>query len=106
VAVSLPKIHTTHETVDIAGSLFDVRVITRAEAARFSKMQDQDAPKDELEMAVISAATDTPLEEVRDWYGATPGWAVEELLGHVKRISRFTEEAQKSGGETDRPGGG
>lgn len=104
--MTLPKIHTAHETVDIGGALFDVRVITRAEAARFSRMQDEARPKDELELAVISAATDTPIDEVREWYGATPGWAVEELIGHIKRISRFTEEAQKSGGESDSPGDG
>jgi len=104
--VTLPKIHTAHETVDVGGALFDVRVITRAEAARFQRMQEQDCAKDELEMAVIAAATDTPADEVHDWYAATPGWAVEELIGHIKRISRFEEGAQKSGGTGDRPGGG
>lgn len=103
--MTLPKIHTKHETVDVAGALFDLRTITRAEAARFNRMQEDDAAKDDLEMAVIGAATDTPLDEVRDWYGSTPGYAVEELLGHIKRISRLTEEAQKSGGESDSPGG-
>lgn len=104
--MSLPKVHTKHETVDVAGALFDLRTITRAEAARFNRMQEDDAAKDELEMAVIAAATDTPPDEVREWYGATPGYAVEELLVHIKRISRLTEEAQKSGGESDSPGGG
>lgn len=104
--MTLPKIHAPHETVDVSGSIFDVRVITRAEAARFHKMQEAEAPKDELEIAVIGAATDTPLDDVREWYAATPTWAVEELLGHIKRMSRLDEEAQKSGGESDSPGGG
>ncbi len=95
--MSLPKIATTYETVDIAGSLFDVRTITRAEAARFQKMQEAGAARDELEIAVIAAATDTPTDEVRGWYETTPGWAAEELIGHIKRISRFDEDAQKSG---------
>ena len=95
--MTLPKIHTSHETVDIAGSLFDVRVITRAEAAQFNRMQLDDAPKDELEIRVIAAATDTPVDETREWYAKTPTWAVEQLLAHVNRISRIGEEAQKSG---------
>lgn len=104
--MTLPKIHAPHEAVDVAGSIVDVRVITRAEAARFNKMQDAQAPKDELEIAVIAAATDTPADEVREWYGSTPTWAVEELLVHIKRMSRLDEEAQKSGGESDSSGGG
>lgn len=104
--MSLPKIAANFETVDIAGSLFDVRTITRAEAARFQKMQDAEVGRDDLEIAVIAAATDTPPADVTDWYETTPGWAVELLIGHIKRISRFDEEAQKSGGTSDRPGGG
>lgn len=95
--MSLPKVPRNHETIDIAGAVFDVRAITRAEAATFQKLQEQDRPKDEIEMAVISAATDTDIEEVREWYGSTDGWAVEELIIEIKRISRFEEGAQKSG---------
>jgi hypothetical protein len=97
VAVTLPKIHAPHETLDVAGSVFDVRVLTRAEAARFQKMVTDEVPADQLEIAVVAAATDTPLDEVREWYGVTPSWAVEELLGHIKRMSRLDGEAQKSG---------
>lgn len=104
--MALPKIATHHETVDVAGALFDVRVITRAEAARFQQMQEGGCKNDELEMAVIAAATDTPADEVADWYAVTPGWAVEELIGEIKRISRFVEGAQKSGGTGDSTGGG
>lgn len=104
--MTLPKIATHHETVDVAGELVDVRVITRAEAAAFQRMQEDGTSRAELEIAVIGTATDTPRDEVRDWYAATPGWAVEELIGHIKRISRFDEEAQKSGGTGDRPGEG
>lgn len=104
--MTLPKIPTHHETVDVAGELVDVRVITRAEAARFQKQQEDGVSRAELEKAVIAAATDTPLIDVDDWYQKTPGWAVEELIGHIKRVSRFEEGAQKSGGESDSPGGG
>jgi len=95
--VTLPKIQTTIETVDVGGELFDVRCLTRAEAARMQKMQAADAAKDEMEITAVAMATDTPLDEVRDWYRATPGWAVEELLGHILRISRVDDGAQKSG---------
>lgn len=103
--MTLAKVPRSIETVDVGGALFDLRAISRAEAATFQKMQEADRPKDELEIAVIAAATDTPADEVREWYGATDGWAVEELIGHIKRISRFDEGAQKSSGTGDSTGG-
>ena len=96
--MALAKVPQDHDTVEVAGIIFDVRCVTRAEAARFQKMEN--GPADALEMAVISAATDTPLDEVRPWYETTPTWAVEELLRHINRISRTDTppgEAQKSG---------
>lgn len=95
--MSLPKIYVPLEPVEVAGERFELRVITRAEAARFQKMVAEEAPVDELEIAVIAAATDTPLEEVRDWYSKTPAWAVNELIEHIQRVSRLDEGAQKSG---------
>lgn len=94
--MSLPKIYAAIETVEVAGQTFEVRMLTRAEAARFQKMMLADAPGDALEVAAIAAATDTPEEEVREWYGATPAYAVQELLDAIQRISRLGEGAQKS----------
>lgn len=96
--MSLPKVYAAMETVEVAGEQVTLRVLTRAEAARFQKMVQADAPGDELEIAVIAAATDTAVADTRDWYQATPAWVVEELIGHIQRISRLTEGAQKSGG--------
>jgi hypothetical protein len=95
--VSLPKIYAAIEAVEVGGERFELRVVTRAEAARFQKMIEAGAPGDQLEIAVIAAATDTPDEEVREWYDSAPSWAVEELLAHIKRTSRLDEGAQKSG---------
>lgn len=97
--MSLPKVYVPTETIDIAGQIFEVRVVTRAEAFRFQSMIESDVPKDELEIAVIGAATDTPTEEVREWYGSTPAWAVQELIAAIQRISRLDDPgaAQKSG---------
>lgn len=103
--MSLAKIPTDHQTVDIGGQFFDVRVLTRGEAARMRELEEA-GDRAELEIAVIAAATDTPLDEARQWYRATPTWAVEELIGHVMRISRLDEGAQKSSGTGDRPGDG
>jgi hypothetical protein len=103
--MALPKIHSPHQTVDIGGELFDIRVFTRAEAFRFQQMQEAGVGKDELEMAVIAAATDTPEDDTRAWYGVTDSWVVEELIGHIQRVSRLTEGAQKSGGTGDSAGG-
>lgn len=95
--MSLPKVYAAIETVEIAGETFEVRMLTRAEAARFQKMILADAPGDALEVSVIAAATDTPEDEVREWYGATPAYAVQELVVAIQRISRLDEGAQKSG---------
>lgn len=96
MAVTLPKILGQTETVSVAGAAFDLRVLTRAEAARLQKMVADEVGAAELEITVIAASTDTPDDEVRDWYAKTPSWAVEELMGHIKRISRLDGEAQKS----------
>lgn len=93
--MTLGKIPNDHKTVDVGGAVFDIRGVTRAESARFQLMAE--GPPEELEVAVIAAATDTPIDEVREWYSATPTWAVEELLQHVKTLSRLDEGAQKSG---------
>jgi hypothetical protein len=104
--VSLPKIPTSFETVDIAGELFDLRIITRAQHFRLQKMIDAEASKDELEIFTISAATDTPLDEVREWYAVTATSVVEELVDHIVRQSRMNEGAQKRSRESDSPGDG
>jgi hypothetical protein len=96
--VSLPKIHAPIEAVEIGGERFEVRVITRAEQFRLQKLATGDTPPDELEIAAISMATDTPTDEVRDWYAKTPAWAVKQLVDHIEAASRLTEGAQKSGG--------
>lgn len=96
--MSLPKIYAPMETVEIGGEQFTLRVLTRAEHFKFQKMAEKDAPGDEMEIEVIALATDTPVAAVREWYAATPDWAVKELVDHITRISRLDGEAQKSGG--------
>lgn len=96
--MTLPKINVAFETVAIGEATFDLRSITRLEQARVQKMVEGGAGSDELEVAVIGFATDLPTTEVREWYDATPAWAVQELIGHIQRISRLDEGAQKSGG--------
>lgn len=96
--MSLPKIYAPLETVTVGGETFELRVVTRAEQARFQKMINDKIPEDELEIAVIAVSTDTPTDEARAWYEATPAWAVQELIGHIQRVSRLDEGAQKSGG--------
>lgn len=95
--MTLGKVPTTFESVDVAGVIFDVRCLTRAESARLQKLVQDDTSAADLEIECIAAATDTPVEEARDWYAATPAWAVEELINHIQRISRLSGEAQKSG---------
>jgi len=105
--MALAKVPTAHKTVEIEGALFDVRPFTRQEQADFQRRVDAGIEKDELEILLIAAATDTPLGETEEWYRHTPGYAVEALIVEIKGVSRLAdEEAQKSGGATDSPGEG
>lgn len=103
--MSLPKIRTAIEQVEVGGEKFELRVFTRAEAARFQKLVAADVAPADLEIAVVAAATDTPEDDVRDWYDQVPSWAVAELIEHIQRVSRLTEGAQKSSGAGDSPRG-
>lgn len=94
--MTLPKIYVPAETVEIYGALFEVRVLTRAEAARFQKMVADGAPAAELEIAVIATATDTPVDATREWYEHTPTSAVQQLVEAIERVSRIDEGAHKS----------
>lgn len=102
--MALPKVYVPAEPVEIAGQLFEVRVVTRAEAARFQKMVTDGADPADLEIAVIAAATDTPVEETRQWYQQIPAWVAGELAAHIRRVSRLDEEAQKSSSAGDHAG--
>lgn len=96
--MSLPKVLPAHpEIVDVGGQIFEVRGLTRGQAARFKQMVDEKAPLSEIEILVLSYATDTPIDEVREWYEKVEQWVVEELSAHIRRVSRLDEGAQKSG---------
>lgn len=99
--MALPKIYAPLETVEIGGEQITLRALTRAEQFQVQKAVKADIPEDEQEILVVSLATDVPLDEARDWYGATPTWAVQELLEEIYRMNKLGEEAraeaQKSG---------
>lgn len=97
--MGLPKVWAPIETVEVAGEPFTLRSITRLEQYRMQKLVESGAPEDELEVTLLAMALDVPADEVRDWYGATPTWAVNELMQHIRRMSRLDEEAQKSSGQ-------
>ena len=95
--MTLSKILPEHRTVKIEGQEFDIRALTRAEAARFQKIVRDGAGLAELEIAILAAGTDTPLDEATAWYETTPSHAVDQMIDAIKEISRLTEGAQKSG---------
>lgn len=96
--MSLPKVYAPIETLDIGGEQFTLRVLTRGEQYRIQKMVKAGAPDDESEIIVLACVLDAPEDEVREWYGQTPSWVVQELMEHVQRMNRLDEGAQKSGG--------
>ena len=95
--MTLPKILTEHATVTIAGQDFDIRSLTRAEAAKLQKMVADGKQGSDLEIEMIAAGTDTPRDEVRAWYEATPSKAVDQLVTAIRDLSRVDDDAQKSG---------
>lgn len=95
--MSLPKVFAPIESVEVGGERFEVRVLTRAEHFRMQKLSTSGAPEDVMEIELIAMATDTPVDETREWYGATPTWAVKLLVTAITRLSHLDEEAQKSG---------
>jgi hypothetical protein len=95
--VTLPKILTPHETVVVEGVEVDVRSLTRAEASRFQKMVRDGASMADLEIAMLAAGTDTPVDEVKAWYEVTPSTAVDQIIGAIRDVTRLEEGAQKSG---------
>lgn len=95
--MTLPKILTAHHTVEVEGVELDIRALSGAEAARFQKMVQDGKTLADLEIAILVAGTDTPVDEVKAWYEATPRYAVNQVLTAIKDLSRLDEEAQKSG---------
>lgn len=104
--MSLPKIPAPRDTIELEGEFFEIRGLTRAEAARCQRMVEAKAHWSDLEIMVISCATDTPKDEVADWYEKTAGHVVNELVAAIRTLSRLDEGASKSGAESDSPGGG
>ena len=97
--MSLPKFPTRRETIEIDGEFISLRSLTRAESARFQKAGAAGIAWDDLEMEVIAAASETPLDEVREWYETVPPDVVETITDAIRRLSGLTEEAQKSGSD-------
>lgn len=93
----LAKIPPQTATVEVEGETFDIRSLTRAEAARFQKLVADGISLADLEIGFIAAATDTPRDEAKAWYEATPSAAVDALINAIKDLSRLDDGAQKSG---------
>jgi hypothetical protein len=104
--VSLPSILIPRQTIEVEGEEVKIRGLTRAEAAEFQKMVRDGKSMADIEIAVLAAGTDTSREETKAWYATAPQHVVDPIIDAIKDISRFSEGAQKSGGEGDRPGGG
>lgn len=94
----LPKVGPLeHRTVTIAGADYDIREITRGEAAQIGALIQKDAPPAEWEKLAIAFGTDTPLGEVAEWYDSTPANIAGQLVDAIQRLSHLDEGAQKSG---------
>jgi hypothetical protein len=102
--MSLSRIAAVWEVVEIEGEEFKIRSLTRAEAARFQNMAAHNKTLADLEVAVVAAGTETPVDEVQAWYKDTATHVVDTLIVAIKDLSRLDEGAQKSGGTGDSPG--
>jgi len=100
--VSLPKFDPPRKSIDVDAEIILIRSLTRKEVAQAQQIQLSAAVADggdwsELEVFVIACGTDTPLDDVRDWYGKAPNHIPPIISGAIRELSRLDEEAQKSG---------
>lgn len=98
--MTLPKFPHEHASVDIDGEIILVHGLSRrevAQAQKLSRAAEDTGDWSELEIFVIACGTDTPIEEVRDWYGTVPNHVAPTVSNRIRELSRIDEEAQKSG---------
>ena len=95
--MSLPRPALERSKVEVDDAVFEIRSLTRAEAAACQRLVEREAAWDELEIAVIAAGTETPADEVRAWYADVPSHVAEAVFNAIRVLSRIDEGAQKSG---------
>lgn len=92
--MGLPTIQAPTETVTLSdGSKVELRGLSRGEAVRMSKHRQDIAA---LELALITASTGEPEDEVRSWYDAAPSGDVQVIVEAVMRLSGMDADAGKA----------
>ena len=100
--MSLPKFERARQSIDVEGEVVLIRALTRKEVAQAAQIQkingvEEGGDWSELEVFVVACGTDTPLDEVREWFATTDNHIPPIISNAIRELSRIDEEAQKSG---------
>lgn len=102
--MGLPQFPIESTVVEIHGAEFKIRALTAAEFDHCVNLHKQGKTRDSR-ARLISHATDTPVDEVRDWLDQVPGGVVEDLAYQIEVLTGVGPDAQFRGG-TGAGGGG
>lgn len=103
MSLGLPAQRTTVLTID--GVEFKVRELTAAETYAIKEHVDA-GQLDRATQLQIAYATDTPLDEVADWWRAVPSHTAEALSQAINDFMGDDQERTKSGPADVHAGGG
>ncbi len=94
--MALPPVGFEKEEVKLSGGVATVRGLSYAEG---QKVRGPDAV-----VHAISAATDTPFRDAKDWVGNAPAGDIKRLMEAINRLSGFDDDAQFPDRQGDVPG--
>lgn len=85
--MGLPTFTVETETVEVPGGTLTVRGLYRMESLAIQRDLGDDPDLSEIEVRMLAAGLDKPLEEIRDWYATLPSAVVEPLTAAIIRLS-------------------
>lgn len=102
--MGLPQIPIESKVVEVHGAEFKIRALTAAEWDHCLNLHKQGKTRD-ARARLIAHATDTTVDEVRDWFEQVPGGVLEDLAYQIELITGVGPDAQFRGGTGPGSGG-
>lgn len=102
--MGLPQIPIESTVVEVAGVEFKIRALTAAEWDHCLNLHKQGKTRD-ARARLIAHATDTPVDEVRDWLEQVSGGVLENLCYHIEVVTGVGPDAQFRSGTGPGAGG-
>jgi hypothetical protein len=88
----MPLPAVQHETREVDG--ITVRGLTRGEALNAYQAAEGGENVREFEIALIAGGTDTPVDEVREWYDSAPMDSAGRILDAVRALTGLSEDRE------------